>query len=226
LYSKEEFEKKRAYNVAKLRYSMAHGLWDFVLSTLLLLPLGYLPATWRLAGTLLSRWGLPRGEVAQSVAWVLLQAGASLALSLPWSAYSTFVLEARHGFNKTTPRTFVLDALKSVLLGCVLLPPVVAGATLILQRSGAYVGLYLWLFLLLLALVMITVYPTLIAPLFNKFTPLEQGPLRCAAGGVGELLLTRAAPLSLLRKESERCPPGCPAAGRPSRGWPHRCLSP
>ena len=65
-----------------------------------------------------------------------------------------------------------------VLLGLLLLPPLVAGFTYILQHSGPYVGLHLWAFLLAVSLLMITIYPTFVAPLFNKFQPLEAGALR------------------------------------------------
>lgn len=176
LYTQKEFEAKRAYNVDKLQLARVHGLWDFLLNSALLAG-GFLPWSWRLAGAALSTLGMS-GEVAQSVAWALIQAAATLALGLPWSAYSTFVVEARHGFNKTSLGTFLADTAKSVLLGLVLLPPVVAGFTAILQRASPWVGLQLWGFLLALALFMITVYPTAIAPLFNKYTPLEEGPLR------------------------------------------------
>jgi STE24 endopeptidase len=188
LYTPAEFEQKRSYNLAKLQYSMVHNAWDVCFSIALLLS-GYLPATWRLAGHLLARWGWEggKGEIVQSVVWTLIQAGVSLLLGLPWSAYSTFVLEASHGFNKTSLRTFTLDLLKSLLLGALLLPPVVAGFTSVLSHSSPYVALYLWAFLLALSLFALTVYPTLIAPLFNTFKPLEQGELRqasvpCCAG--------------------------------------------
>ena len=65
-----------------------------------------------------------------------------------------------------------------VLLGLALMPPIVAAVTYILQRSSPYIGLYLWAFVLGLSLLMMTIYPVLIAPLFNKFTPLETGALR------------------------------------------------
>jgi STE24 endopeptidase len=64
------------------------------------------------------------------------------------------------------------------MLTFVLLPPIVAGITVILQRAGALLPLYLWGFIFSLSLVMMTIYPTLIAPLFNKFDPLPEGPLR------------------------------------------------
>ena len=63
-------------------------------------------------------------------------------------------------------------------LGVVLLPPIIAGITIILKNTGPLVAIYLWFFILVLALFMLTIYPIVIAPLFNKFTPLPEGSLR------------------------------------------------
>ena len=63
-------------------------------------------------------------------------------------------------------------------LGVVLLPPIIAGITIILKNTGPLVALYLWGFILALSLFMLTIYPIAIAPLFNKFTPLPEGSLR------------------------------------------------
>jgi CAAX prenyl protease N-terminal, five membrane helices len=64
-------------------------------------------------------------------------------------------------------------------LGLLLAPPIVAGFTWILLHTGPYVALYLWAFLFGLSILIMTVYPVLIAPLFNKFEPLQEGNLRC-----------------------------------------------
>lgn len=63
-------------------------------------------------------------------------------------------------------------------LGLLFIPPIVGGITLILKNTGPLVALYLYFFILVLSLFMLTIYPVVIAPLFNKFTPLPQGPLR------------------------------------------------
>ena len=63
-------------------------------------------------------------------------------------------------------------------LGLVFIPPIVGGITLILKNTGPLVALYLYFFILVLSLFMLTIYPIVIAPLFNKFTPLQPGPLR------------------------------------------------
>ncbi|KAK9910322.1 hypothetical protein M0R45_034288 [Rubus argutus] len=85
--------------------------------------------------------------------------------NLPFSLYSTFVIEARHGFNKQTIWLFFRDMLKEFALWLFL-------------KGGAYLAIYLWAFMLVVSLVMMTIYPILIAPLFNKFTPLPEGQLR------------------------------------------------
>ena len=65
-----------------------------------------------------------------------------------------------------------------VALGLVFLPPIIAAITLILKNTGPLVALYLWFFILVVSLFMMTIYPVVIAPLFNKFTPLPEGSLR------------------------------------------------
>ncbi|XP_034204659.1 CAAX prenyl protease 1 homolog isoform X2 [Prunus dulcis] len=97
---------------------------------------------------------------------------------LPFSLYSTFVVEARHGFNKQTIWLFFRDMVKGICLAVILGPPIVSAIIVIVQKGGAYLAIYLWAFMFVLSLVMMTLYPVLIAPLFNKFTPLPEGELR------------------------------------------------
>jgi len=99
-------------------------------------------------------------------------------LSLPFSIYGTFVIEARFGFNKTTIKTFILDLLKGVLLGIILGVPLLAGILYFFQATGPYAWLYCWVAVTLFSLVIQFIAPTWIMPLFNKFIPLEQGELR------------------------------------------------
>ncbi|CAL5331947.1 unnamed protein product [Camellia sinensis] len=87
---------------------------------------------------------------------------------LPFSLYSTFVIEARHGFIK-------LDMIKGIILATIIGPPIVAAIIVIVQRNS--LAIYLWGFLLVLSLVMMIVYDVLIASLFNKLTPLPDGEL-------------------------------------------------
>lgn len=99
-------------------------------------------------------------------------------VSLPFDIYQTFVLEEKYGFNKTSPLTFFSDKLKGVLLGLVLGTPVLAGLLWFFENTGSFAWVWAWAAVSLFGFVLQYVAPTLIMPLFNKFTPLEDGELK------------------------------------------------
>jgi STE24 endopeptidase len=99
-------------------------------------------------------------------------------LTIPFSIYSTFVIEERFGFNRTTPRTFVLDRLKGLFLSVILGVPLLAVVLWFFQHTGSFAWLYCWAISTAFTLVLQFVMPVWIMPLFNKFTPLSQGELK------------------------------------------------
>ena len=103
---------------------------------------------------------------------------ANSIISLPFSIYSTFVIEEKFGFNKTTVKTFILDILKSLALGTVIGIPILAGILYVLEFTGAYAWLYGWLGLTIISLLIQFIAPRWLMPIFNKFTPLGEGELR------------------------------------------------
>jgi len=100
-------------------------------------------------------------------------------IDLPFSIYSTFVIEEKYGFNKTTAKTFVVDLLKGLLLTVLLGAPIFA---LVLWIFSAVANAWLWAWgsLSIIQLFIMFIAPVVILPLFNKFTPLEEGDLRSA----------------------------------------------
>ncbi|HCU69259.1 MAG TPA: peptidase M48 [Desulfomicrobium sp.] len=102
----------------------------------------------------------------------LLFIGSEL-LGLPFSIYRTFVLEARFGFNTTTPGTFVLDRLKGYLLAAVLGLPLLAAVLLLFTSFGPWAWALCWAVTTLFSVTLTFLAPSLIMPLFNTFTPLE-----------------------------------------------------
>lgn len=99
-------------------------------------------------------------------------------LSLPFSLYSTFVLEEQFGFNKMTPALFLGDLIKSTLLGAALGLPLAALVLWLMNAAGGLWWLYAWAAWVIFGLFLMAVYPNFIAPLFNKFTPLADASLK------------------------------------------------
>lgn len=98
-------------------------------------------------------------------------------LSLPFSLYSTFVIEERFGFNKTTLNTFFMDKIKGYFLMILLGSPVLYLLLYFFKEFADYAWIYAWLLVTLFSLVMQPVFNIFIAPMFNKFTPLPEGEL-------------------------------------------------
>ena len=109
---------------------------------------------------------------------VLAFAAISGLIDLPFDYYKQFVLEARFGFNKMTPGLFFADLVKGTLLGAAIGLPLLWVILLLMEKSGDLWWLYVWLVFSGFQLLMLVLYPTVIAPLFNKFTPLEDASLR------------------------------------------------
>ena len=99
-------------------------------------------------------------------------------LDLPFSLYHTFVVEERFGFNRSTPAVFITDLLKNALLLVIIGGPLIALALWIMEASGGLWWLYVWAVWTVFTLVMFWAYPAVIAPLFNKFSPLDNEALK------------------------------------------------
>jgi STE24 endopeptidase len=102
----------------------------------------------------------------------------SSLLETPFDLYRTFVIEARFGFNKMTLTLYLVDALKSVLLGAVIGLPLLFGVLWLMERMGFNWWLYVWGVWVSFNLLLLFLYPSFIAPLFNKFLPMEDESLQ------------------------------------------------
>ncbi|MCK5163171.1 MAG: M48 family metallopeptidase [Desulfobacula sp.] len=101
-----------------------------------------------------------------------------LLISMPFSIYSTFVIEEKFGFNKTTPILFVTDLIKSIVLSAVLGGLLLSLILGFLEFGGRFAWIMCWAVSTIFLLIVQYIVPTWIMPLFNKFTPLEDGPLK------------------------------------------------
>lgn len=123
-----------------------------------------------------------RGFELGSITTGIFFAGAisllSFIVGLPFSIYSTFKIEARFGFNRTTAKTFITDIIKSILLTIVLGAPILAAILWFFENTGSYGWLLCWLGTVAFGFIIQFLAPVAILPLFNKFTPLEDGGLK------------------------------------------------
>lgn len=176
--SQEKFEKSKAYSLEKSHFRFVHEVVTIVMD-ITILYFGVLPWFWKKSGDFVSRMGLNSdNEIIHTLSFLSGFMVWSQIIDLPFSLYSTFVIETRHGFNKQTIWLFFRDMFKGICLSILLGPPIVAALIVIVQKGGPYLAIYLWVFIFVLSIVMMTLYPILIAPLFNKFTPLPDGELR------------------------------------------------
>ena len=117
-------------------------------------------------------------EIATGLAFIGMLAFAGFVLQLPFDIHDTFVIEERYGFNKTTPRTFILDRLKGAALAIVLGGGAFSAVCWFFGKYGPAAWAYAWAAMTALQVVLFFIAPCVIMPLFNKFTPLEPGALR------------------------------------------------
>ncbi len=131
---------------------------------------------------ILDAWvrSLGPGPVWGGLLYIGCLALLSSVLSLPFSIYDTFVIEARFGFNKTTWSTFVMDRVKGVLLSILLGAPLLAGILAFFEYAGANAWWCCWIVVTVYTLAARIIVPLWIMPLFNKFDPIEPGPLKTA----------------------------------------------
>jgi STE24 endopeptidase len=105
-------------------------------------------------------------------------------IGLPFGYHSTFSIEERFGFNKTTKTTFWIDMVKGTLLSAALLLPLLALVFWLMRTAGALWWLYAWSIFIGFQLLMLAIYPTFIAPIFNKFSPLDKEDTKNAIEGL------------------------------------------
>ena len=129
-----------------------------------------------------------QGEIIHTLIFLFTYNIITTILSIPVDYYSTFVLEEKFGFNKSTVKLWVTDMIKGQALTIVIGAPLMSGFLAIVQKTGNGFFYYLWLFSIVVSLFAITIYPIFILPLFNKLSPLEQGDLKTGVEKLAEKL--------------------------------------
>jgi STE24 endopeptidase len=164
-------QKAADYTVTRTRFGVIETLVDG--AVLLALTLGgglAVLVAWTAA--------VPGGALAQDLALIVAIGVISGLVGLPFSYWQTFVIEERFGFNKMTLRLWIADVVKGVLIGAALGLPLAVLVLWLMRAAGPLWWIWTWAVWIVFQFLVLALYPTVIAPLFNKFAPLPAGAAR------------------------------------------------
>jgi STE24 endopeptidase len=170
-YDAEAYENSQKYTQVYTRFGFLSGSISLIITLIFWFAGGF-----NYLDNIVRAWDL--GAIGTGLIYIAILIVAKSILSLPFSLYTTFVIEERFGFNKTTLKTFFLDMLKGLFLGILLGGPLLAGLLYFFQMAGNIAWIYAWAVTTVFTLIVQFIAPTWIMPLFNKFTPLEDGELK------------------------------------------------
>ena len=165
-------QKAADYSTAKTKLAISETLIQAILLAFLTLGGGlqWIDDIWRNI--------MPTQQIIRGALVICSAMLVSSLIDLPFDYYKTFVVDEKFGFNKMTRTLFFTDLIKQSLVGLALGAPVLFVALWLMQSAGQYWWLYLWIVWSGFNLLMLAVYPTFIAPIFNKFTPLQDESLK------------------------------------------------
>ncbi len=170
-FNETEYKKSQEYTRIRSRF----GLMETTITTAILLVFLLLGGFNHL--DILAR-GFGFGSIITGLIYTGLFLLLSSILSLPFTIYSTFVIEEKFGFNRTTVKTFLTDLIKMILLTVAIGAPLLALVLWFFEWAGEMAWIYCWVGVVLFSIVLQLLAPVLILPLFNKFTPLEESSLK------------------------------------------------
>lgn len=173
IYDEEKYDRQQSYFRTNVRLGMVSSVFSFLLMFGLFVFKGFawLDALARMCTS---------NELLVSLLFFLFFGILSAVVSLPFQIYDTFVVEERFGFNKVTPKLFILDRLKGWMLSILISGSLLTAVISIYQLMPDYFWLLAWAVVSAFSLFMSLFYSELIVPLFNKQTPLPEGELRTA----------------------------------------------
>ncbi len=171
VYKPEEYDKSQRYKRINTRFSFITSSFSLIL-VLLMLFLGGFALVNRIAYAVSDHY-----IVVALVFFGILMLGSDILMT-PFSIYDTFVIEEKFGFNKVTPKLFLLDKIKGWLLGAIIGGGLLAVIIWFYQLTGKNFWIWAWILMAVFSIFMTMFYSNLIVPLFNKQTPLEEGELR------------------------------------------------
>ncbi|XP_014486841.1 PREDICTED: CAAX prenyl protease 1 homolog [Dinoponera quadriceps] len=178
IMTKDTYDKARAYALDKNSFGIVANIHSDVINVILLLAYGpYF--IWQWSVEIAKHCNLDyENEILISPIYATVVNLIFKVLNLPLAIYHVFVLEEKHGFNKQTAWFFIKDMIKQFLVFELIMSPILSLIVWITKNGGSYFYLYLWMLIVVFTLLVMVIYPGVIAPLFDKYTPLPDGELK------------------------------------------------
>lgn len=187
----KDVPKFQLYNLDKSSFGLVKSVFDLSLEIAFVV-MGMYPFFWDISAWVVGEGFLGKdpAEAEALVSLVLLGLVVlqDTVVSIPWSLYSNFVVEEKHGFNKMTLTLFVTDLLTTLALTAAIGGPITWLLIRLIKWGGEYFYVYCWAFMFLFSIVMMTIFPLYIQPLFNKYVELPEGELKAAIYGLAKRL--------------------------------------
>lgn len=171
VFDREKYAQSQKYTEINTRFGMITSSVDLVIL------LGFwLSGGFNMMDNVIRSFGF--SPIINGILFIGLLLFLKGIITLPFSVYHTFVIEEKFGFNNTTVKTFIMDLVKGLLLGLIIGTPLLFAVLYFFESAGEIAWLICWISLSLFSLILQYIAPTWIMPLFNKFTPLEDGGLK------------------------------------------------
>ncbi|MFL2763931.1 MAG: M48 family metallopeptidase [Dehalococcoidia bacterium] len=171
VYDQEKYTKAQKYLKETTIFGLIHGAVFLILTILFILIGGFNFLDLKIRA-------LSYPNIFTGVIYILILGFISQLISIPFSYFSTFNIESKYGFNKSTKKIFIMDFIKSSILGTVIASVILFVVLGFFEYFPTNGWLIVWGALIVIQFILIYIAPTLIMPIFNKFTPLEDGDLK------------------------------------------------
>lgn len=170
-YDSDKYQKAKNYKIERGKISLLNSSISFVITLLMLFFFGF---------GLISEYAVSFSDstIIQSCIFFMIFHLLTTFLGMPFSYYSTFFIEEKYGFNKTTVKTFIVDKIKGLFISSLFIIVLTSLAIVLIEYFSTGFWIWLWIGLSLFMVFLNMFYADLIVPIFNKLTPLENGELR------------------------------------------------
>ena len=170
-YDSNKYQKAKNYKIERGKISLLNSSISFVITLLMLFFFGF---------GLISEYVVSFSDstIIQSCIFFMIFHLLTTFLGMPFSYYSTFFIEEKYGFNKTTLKTFIVDKIKGLFISSLFIIVLTSLAIVLIEYFSTGFWIWLWIGLSLFMVFLNMFYADLIVPIFNKLTPLENGELR------------------------------------------------